>query len=217
MSFDRHSISPSVPVEARGPVVTSSSVQQAVQDRYAQTAAPCSHGNLRLPGVSDGVVGLNCCEVRGAVIPELMCIKKKLEGFFLWKHIFRIRSIKQTFFFIIIQNDFFSLLNSSLCPTTPSVPWVRDQLSDQHCGPRHSPSHGVQSVADGGHAHPCPPGGHGRHHVPTICPGVVRLTVTVDGKEAAATCGNSIKLGEEKKKMNEQTHLCNTKLNLWAL
>lgn len=69
--FDSHTISAEVPVKARGPVVTSSSVQQAVQDGYTQTAAPCSHGNLWLPGVRDGVVRLNCCKVRGAVIPGL--------------------------------------------------------------------------------------------------------------------------------------------------
>lgn len=192
--FDSHGIGPSVPVQARGPVVTSSSVQQAMQDRDTQTAAPCSHWNLWLPGVGDGVVRLNRCQVRGAVIPELMRIKKKkmkkvssCENTFFF---FCIILIKQTLFVRIIQNHFFSIQSKLVSHDTVFEWEISCQINHplrQRSASRHSPSHGVQSVADGGHAHPCPPGGHGRNHVPTICPGVVRLAVTVDGKEAAAT------------------------------
>ncbi|KAA8591176.1 hypothetical protein FQN60_002119 [Etheostoma spectabile] len=44
-------------IHAGSSIITSSSVQKAMQDRYTQTAPPCAHGNLRLPGVGDGVVG----------------------------------------------------------------------------------------------------------------------------------------------------------------
>lgn len=82
--FASRSISPQVPVQAGGAVVTTGSVQQAVQDGDTQAAAPCSHGNLGLPGVRDGVVGLNCCKVRGAVVPESMGKKESSVS----KHIF---------------------------------------------------------------------------------------------------------------------------------
>jgi len=64
-----------------------------MQDGYTQTAPPYAHRNLRLPGVSDGVVGLHGREVRGAIIPEkawiLMNQKQLFDGsmlsYMLWK------------------------------------------------------------------------------------------------------------------------------------
>lgn len=73
-------VSQSVPVKARCPIVTSSCIQQAMQDCYAQTAAACSHGNLRLPRVCDGIIRLHCCEVRGAIIPKVICVKNNLKS-----------------------------------------------------------------------------------------------------------------------------------------
>lgn len=47
-----------------------------MQDRYTQTAAACSHGNLRLPRVCDGIIRLHCREVRRAIIPKVIIIFK---------------------------------------------------------------------------------------------------------------------------------------------
>lgn len=94
-------MSPGVPVKARGPVVASSSVQQAMQDGNTQTAAPCSHGNLGLPGVSDGVVGLNCCKVGGAVISD---VNRRKTTFIMFTNKIIWNWTDNRFFFKFIQN-----------------------------------------------------------------------------------------------------------------
>ena len=59
-------------------------------------------------------------------------------------------------------------------------------LMTQHTTPGgHSPSHSVESVPDGGHAHPGAACGHGRHHMPAVGARVVRLAIPVDGEQTA--------------------------------
>lgn len=70
LSIHHHPVNMCVPIETGSSIITSSGVQKTVQDCYAQTAPPCSHGNLWLPGVSYGVVGLHSCKVWGAIISK---------------------------------------------------------------------------------------------------------------------------------------------------
>lgn len=65
--------------------------------------------------------------------------------------------------------------------------FIKGQLSGYY----HSPSDSVESVPDGCHTDSCSPRGHRCHHVPAICPGVVRLAVSVDGEKAAPACNTS--------------------------
>lgn len=73
-------------------------------------------------------------------------------------------------------------------PTEPSQPSMHVQFMSIPLLDRTIlPSNSVEFVSNRRHANPCPPRGHGRHHMPAIRSGVVGLTVSVDGKQTAPT------------------------------